>query len=166
MKPIHYQIAIHEESQSQSSDCFWAWYKQLLVKALLCLTAILNNSDINTTVWKELNNYIIHLLIDCRIHWGWRHYTSSKHQKLLAQWQDVTSLKNWIFFVINHATCHVFFSNCMHLLMKQIQQNSTYLDTGYPDRKLSGSAWPFSYIYWEFYKTNLPWNYQVSDQIQ
>jgi len=38
------------------------------------------------------NNCMIYLLIDCRIPWWWRHYRPSKHQKLLAQWHDVTSL--------------------------------------------------------------------------
>jgi len=45
-------------------------------------------------------------------------------------------------------------------------QKSTYLDAGYSDRQLSGSVWPFRQICWEFYKTNLPWNYWVSDQVQ
>ena len=36
------------------------------------------------------------------------------------------------------------------------QQNSTYPDTGYPD--LLGCR--------EFYKTNLPWYYWLSDQVQ
>jgi len=33
-------------------------------------------------------------------------------------------------------------------------------------RWLSGSAWPFGEICREFYKTNLPWNYRLSDQVQ
>jgi len=32
-------------------------------------------------------------------------------------------------------------------------------------RWLSGSAWPFEQICRKFYKTNLPWNYQLSDQV-
>jgi hypothetical protein len=42
-----------------------------------------------------------------------------------------------------------------------IQQNSTYLEAGYPDRQLSGLAWLFGLICREFYKTNLPCNYRT-----
>jgi hypothetical protein len=31
---------------------------------------------------------------------------------------------------------------------------------------LAGSAWPFGSICREFYETNLPWNCQLSDQVQ
>jgi len=48
----------------------------------------------------------------------------------------------------------------------QLQQNPTYPDTSYPDCQLSELARPFRQICQEFYKTNLPWNYQLSDQLQ
>ena len=35
-----------------------------------------------------------------------------------------------------------------------------------PDRQLSGSAWPFVYICRELKKTNFPWSYRLSDQVQ
>jgi len=44
--------------------------------------------------------------------------------------------------------------------------NSTYTKAGYPDRQLSGSAWLFRWICREFCKTNMPWNYRLSDQVQ
>ena len=48
----------------------------------------------------------------------------------------------------------------------KIQQNSTHPETGYPVRQLSGSVWSFVKIYGEFYKTDLPSHYQLSDQVQ
>ena len=56
--------------------------------------------------------------------------------------------------------------NSLNIDTIQLQYNSTYLDAGYPDRQLSGSAWPFGEICQEFYKTNLSWNYRFSDQIR
>jgi len=47
-----------------------------------------------------------------------------------------------------------------------LQWNSTYPNAGYPDRQLCGSVWPFGQICREFYTTNLPWNYRLSDQVQ
>jgi hypothetical protein len=82
----------------------WPWnqytIKQLLMRNHKARVQIISELGIN-------NNCIIYLLIDCRIPWRWRHYRPSKHKRLLAQWHDVTSLKTWIFFVINHVTHHV-----------------------------------------------------------
>jgi hypothetical protein len=47
-----------------------------------------------------------------------------------------------------------------------IQQNSTYPTAGNPNRQFARSAWPFEEICLEFYKTKLPWNYWLSDQVQ
>jgi len=48
---------------------------------------------------------------------------------------------------------------CFHI-------HNTYPNAGDLDRQLSGTAWPFGQICREFYKTNLPWNYRLSDQVQ
>jgi len=43
---------------------------------------------------------------------------------------------------------------------------ANYPEAGYPDRQLSGSTWPLGWSCRELYKTNLPWNYRLSDQVQ
>ena len=47
-----------------------------------------------------------------------------------------------------------------------IEKNATDYDANYHDRQLSGSAWLFGKICREFYKSNLPLNYRLSDQVQ
>jgi hypothetical protein len=43
---------------------------------------------------------------------------------------------------------------------------STILNNSTVDLHLSGSSWPLGWICREFYKTNLPWNYRLSDHVQ
>jgi len=45
-------------------------------------------------------------------------------------------------------------------------RNFSAVELHLPGRWLSGSAWPFGWICWEFYKTNFPWNYRISHQVQ
>jgi len=51
-------------------------------------------------------------------------------------------------------------------LVTTMQYNSTYPNAGYPHRQLSGSAWFFGQICRELHKTNLSWNYRLSDKVQ
>jgi len=48
----------------------------------------------------------------------------------------------------------------------KLQYNSTNPEAGYLERQLSAWNWLFGKICREFYKSSIPWNYRLSDQVQ